>query len=474
MHILSKSTYIKGLQCEKALYMTKKHPYLRDKLSIEQRARFQRGTDVGILAQQCFPGGVNMTPNAPSLFPKKVQETMAKLADPAVNVMYEAVFQYNDTLIMVDLLVRDGDRWKAIEVKSSLRLSPTYYNDAALQYYVLHGCGVPLSDFQLMHLNGDYVKNGDIDVRALFVMVSVLDYAQEKEAWVAANVERLKKVVALPHAPLCRIGTQCHEPYTCDFLGHCWKQVPRNSFLYSTALPDEELFRLYFGGFGTNALMLKQMESESEEAHQIEALESGSYYVDYKTLFALAPDPKPRSIAYLNLLLDRPAVPELDGTRPYQEMILAFALTGDQEPNGHTLWDCFEDHARWRESIALLTERLSRYDLIVCFTPLDLASTLMRHEITQNQTFGYKVFNLYEVLNHARMFHPLMKYDFSLQHVAQAMFHDVKLFEHSRIVVEAHGTDLTSYQQAKEDLITENEVVKSIYQHFFKKMPVDN
>ena len=28
---------------------------------------------------------------------------------------------------MVDLLVRDGDRWKAIEVKSSLRLSPTYY-----------------------------------------------------------------------------------------------------------------------------------------------------------------------------------------------------------------------------------------------------------------------------------------------------------------------------------------------------------
>lgn len=37
-HILSKSTYIKGLQCEKALYLTKKHPYLRDRLSIEQRA----------------------------------------------------------------------------------------------------------------------------------------------------------------------------------------------------------------------------------------------------------------------------------------------------------------------------------------------------------------------------------------------------------------------------------------------------
>ena len=468
MHILSKSTYIKGLQCEKALYMTKKHPYLRDRLSIEQRAKFQRGTDVGILAQEYFPGGVNMAPNAPSQFPQKVQETMDNLKDPTVSVMYEAVFQYNDTLIMVDLLVRDGERWKAIEVKSSLKLSPTYYNDAALQYYVLHGCGVPLSDFQLMHLNGDFVKEGPIDVRKLFVVVSVLDYVQEKEAWVASNVERLKKVVALPHSPLARIGTQCHEPYTCDFLGHCWKQVPRNSFLFTTALPDEELFRRYFGGCGTNALMLQQVGEASEEARQIEALESGSYYIDYKTLFALAPDPKPRSIVYLNLLLDRPAVPKLDGTRPYQELILGFALSGAKEPEGHTLWDCFGDHRRWHESIALLTERLSQYDQIVCFTPLDLVSTLMRHEITQNQTFGYKVFNLYEVLQHARLFHPILKHDFSLQHVAEALFHDVKLFEHSRILVEAHEKDLTSYQQAREDLIAENEVVKSIYQHFFK------
>ena len=114
MHILSKSTYIKGLQCEKALYMTKKHPYLRDKLSIEQRAKFQRGTDVGILAHQYFPGGINMAPSSPTQFPKKVVETMQNLNNPMVNVMYEAVFQYNDTLVMVDLLVREGQQWRAI------------------------------------------------------------------------------------------------------------------------------------------------------------------------------------------------------------------------------------------------------------------------------------------------------------------------------------------------------------------------
>ena len=409
MHILSKSTYIKGLQCEKALYMTKKHPYLRDKLSIEQRARFQRGTDVGILAQQYFPGGVNMAPNSPTQFPKKVVETMQNLNNPAVNAMYEAVFQYNDTLVMVDLLVRDGEQWRAIEVKSSLKLSLTYYNDAALQYYVLHGCSVPLSDFELMYLNAGYVKNGPIDVHQLFQLVSVMDFAKAQEATIAANVERLKNVVALPHAPQVAIGPHCHEPYTCDFLGFCWKNVPKDN---------------------------------------------SDFTIDFKALFAQAPDPKPRHVAYLNLLLYSPAVPELDGTKPYQEMMLAFALTGDQEPDGHTVWDCFDDHSRWHEGLSVLEQCMAPYDLVVTFTP--------------NLQLGYKVFNLYEVLQNAKMFHPRLKDGFNLQHTAEALFHGFKLFEHSRILVEALAQDLTGYEQAKDDLLAENEAVKSIYQHFFK------
>ena len=410
MHILSKSTYIKGLQCEKALYLTKKHPYLRDKLSLEKRAKFQRGTDVGILAQQYFPGGVNMAPNSPSQFPKRVKETMENLQNPAINVMYEAVFQHNDTLVMVDILVREGDLWRAIEVKSSLKLSPTYYNDAALQYYVLHGCRVPLSDFQLMHINGDYVKQGPIDVKHLFRLVSVMDYAREQEPIIAANVERLKNVVALPHAPQVEIGSHCHEPYDCDFLGHCWKNVPK---------------------------------TEAE------------FTIDYKALFAQAPNPKPHSIAFLNPLIYMPAVPELDGTKPYQPMILAYALTGENEPNGYSFWSCLDDHCRWQECLSLLEERFKQYDLIVCFEP-------------KNPIQSSKVFNLYEVLQNSQMFHPCLKDGFNLQNTAKALFHDAKLFEHSRILVEALAHELTSYEQTKEDLLTENEMIKRIYQQFFK------
>lgn len=81
-------------------------------------------------------------------------------------------------------------------------------------------------------------------------------------------------------------------------------------------MDDETLFQNYFNGVNTNAKMLQKTAPDSLEAHQIEALETNSYYVDYKTLYALAPQPKPKSIAYLNLLLHRPAVPEMDSTDP--------------------------------------------------------------------------------------------------------------------------------------------------------------
>ena len=55
---LSKSLYIKGCQCPKALWLKKYHPELADEISAEQQALFDSGTNVGILAQQLFPDGV--------------------------------------------------------------------------------------------------------------------------------------------------------------------------------------------------------------------------------------------------------------------------------------------------------------------------------------------------------------------------------------------------------------------------------
>ena len=104
-HILSKSTFIKGYHCPKSLYLYKKRPFLRDKITDEQKAKFKRGHHVGDLAQEIFPGGIDVSPKSPSQYQKSVLRTTELIAQ-GQEIIYEATFQFEQVLVMLDLLVK--------------------------------------------------------------------------------------------------------------------------------------------------------------------------------------------------------------------------------------------------------------------------------------------------------------------------------------------------------------------------------
>ena len=466
MHILSKSTYIKGEQCPKSLYMYKKHPYLRDKLSIEQRAKFKRGTDVGVLARTHFEGGVNMTPTSPALFGKMFEQTMQNLNNPNINVMYEAIFIYNDTLIMLDILVRDGDKWRAIEVKSSLSLSETYYKDAALQYYVMNGCNVKISDMQLMYINENYIKNGDLDLNNLFVFKSVKEYAEQQLDIIDKKVNEFKNVVSLSNAPRISIGTQCFTPYKCEFLGHCWKKVENDSFLHTNALNDKELFSLYNSGIQDNRSFKKLLDPFSLETNQIDALEQNTFYVNYKKFYDLIGE-RTDSIAFLNLLFYRPAIPLLDGHKPYQEIILAFSILSNE--NNETIeWNCLDDYSKMEEGLKILTEELKRYKKVVYFSPQNINLMMQRYNIIESKDVLFKIINLKDVLKNSDFFNNKTKYDFSLKTIYEGLFPDETLFEHSRIILNATSDNELERSLVSQDMEDENKHLQKVYKSLLK------
>ena len=466
MHILSKSTYIKGEQCPKSLYMFKKHPNLRDKLSIEQRAKFKRGTDVGVLASTYFSGGINMTPSNPNLFGKMFEQTMQNLNDPNVNVMYEAIFIYNDTLIMLDILVRDGDKWRAIEVKSSLSLSETYYKDAALQYYVLNGCKVPISDMQLMYINENYIKDGDIDINNLFVFKSVKEYAEQQLDIIDKKVNEFKDIVNLSNAPRINIGIQCFTPYKCEFVGHCWKKVEKDSFLHTNAMNNNELFSLYNSGVQDNRSFKKLLDPFSLETSQVDALEQDTFYVNYKKFYDLI-GKRTESIAFLNLLFYRPAVPILDGHKPYQEIILAFSILSNE--NGETIeWNCLDDYSKMEEGLKILTEELKRYEKVVYFSAQNINLMMQRYNIIESKDVMFKIINLKDVLKNSDFFNSRTKYDFSLKTIYEGLFPEEKMFEHSRIILNATSDNELERILVGQDMEDENRYLQKTYKFLLK------
>jgi hypothetical protein len=243
-HILSKSTFIRGNQCLKSLYLNKKRPFLRDKLSPEQRAKFQRGHKLGKLARQLFPGGIDMSPGSWTQYQKKVLETAEIIRQGKHETLYEAVFQYDQLLIMLDILNYNDGAWYGYEVKSSMGISNTYLLDAAFQYYVISNSGLPLKDMFLIYVNKEYIEleEDNIDLKRLFIFESVLDRAIGMQEYIKQKVAEEKAVLMLNNSPKIEPGPHCFDPYPCDFLGHCWKNVEDKSLLEANKPVSNEHF----------------------------------------------------------------------------------------------------------------------------------------------------------------------------------------------------------------------------------------
>jgi hypothetical protein len=223
---LSKSLFIRGLQCHKALYLQKNHPEWKDEISESQETLFRVGTDVGILARELFPGGTEVPYEG---LPKQAQLDLTQsLIKEGKTTLYEATFIYDGVFVKADILHKGTDGWEIYEVKASAAVKPQHVDDVAVQYYVAAGSGLTVSRASLVCINSKYTRRGDVSVAELFKIEDKTEIVREKQAFVAEEIVKQQSMLR-GIEPAIDIGPHCDAPYRCDFKGHCWSHIPAPS-----------------------------------------------------------------------------------------------------------------------------------------------------------------------------------------------------------------------------------------------------
>ncbi len=317
---LSKSSFIRGLQCHKSLYLYKHQPELRDEISAAQQALFQSGTEVGIYAQKLFPGGVEI-PFGKGTLSKQLALTKSEI-EKGTKTLYEATFGHNNVFVKVDILHKGKRGWELYEVKSSTGEKAIYLNDVAVQYYVLKGAGLLVSKAFLVHINNKYTRKGKIELKKLFEIIDVTKRVEDKQDFIKENLVKQKKMLQ-GDVPEIDIGKYCREPYDCDFRRHCWQHIPENSIfelrrsgvnkfdLYKQGivhLKDVPLDSLnHHQGIQTNATLKKKIVVDKSKIKEfIDSLWYPLYFLDFESFDC--------------------AIPPYDGLRPYQKVPFQYSL----------------------------------------------------------------------------------------------------------------------------------------------------
>ena len=245
VYYLTKSKYLNGLQCHKRLWYEKNHPGRATATSRAQKRIFNQSNEVGKLARDHFPPGCLISTTDPRESVEQTQEAIRH----GIPYIFEASFIFNNIWVRCDILEKDSDSWKIIEVKASTKIKEEHLPDLAIQKYVLTEYGIPISGTQLMHTNRECVYP---DLSNLFVIEDVTDQVDQLMNNVPDNIETFKTILDGDVEPNVSIGRQCDKPNRCPFKEFCWRDVPERSIFTipnlranrQTELVERDIFNL--------------------------------------------------------------------------------------------------------------------------------------------------------------------------------------------------------------------------------------
>ncbi len=323
---LSKSRYCKGIQCPKMLWMDKYK--LEEAEDILPESVLANGTMVGDLAREYF-GSYELVPY------DNDKQTMLAATDDLIKKgaenIAEASFSIDGLYCAVDILHKNSDGYNIVEVKSSTHVADVYVDDMSFQYYVLKRCGVNVKKVCILYINNQYIRNGDLDLKELFVLEDYTDEARKRYAEVEENIKSIRDYVDTDTEPVCDIDTYCENPYECAYLGYCGRHIPERSVFDIRRLNTSKKYEYYHDGIISFEDIIKRQPKLSEK--QMRQVES-SYYNEPDTI------DKPRIKEFLDTLsyplyhLDfetfQQAIPQYDGLSPYCQIPFQYSLHIEQ------------------------------------------------------------------------------------------------------------------------------------------------
>ena len=199
---ITKTDFLRGMQCRKMLWLDKHRPGLRV-IPPETQARLDAGNDFGDRAMAMLSRGVP--------------------------VICEAAFSNYNNYCAADILRRTETGYDLYEVKNAPEVREQFIRDAGFQYYIISRCGVRIGRVFIV-LHG---PDGDNP----FLPVDVTREARACYPWINDHIWDLNRMQKEPKEVEAEPGEQCSHPYECWYYGYCHGLVREPEQL--CALPDE-------------------------------------------------------------------------------------------------------------------------------------------------------------------------------------------------------------------------------------------
>jgi predicted RecB family nuclease len=327
---ISKSRFLAGCQCLKRLYLQVHQPELAPAAVGAVEAIITQGHEIGILARQLFPGGIEVS--VPGGLGQAIRTTKELLANPDVPAIFEGAFEHQGVLVKTDVLQRrEKSHWRLVEVKSTTDLKDQHVDDVAIQTHVLSNSGLKLASSWLAHVNREYVFAGTtVEPRQFFIFRNLTQRVRNLQPEVVIRLRTQFSTLEETEPPNISPGPHCTKPMVCEFFYHCNQPLAKDHIGYLPRLHASAAEELQEMGIESIADIPADFKLSEMQRRACDAMQTGQpwFSSDLKTELESLKYP----IYFMDFETVNPAIPRFSGMHPYDHLPFQWSVHVQREP----------------------------------------------------------------------------------------------------------------------------------------------
>lgn len=317
---LTKSRFMSGRQCAKRLWFEVNQP-----LGVEAppSVPMLQGRVFDELVQRLEPGIIISRERG---LPAAIAETTRVMQTGGAPLIYQPAFRNGHLAVIADILRRRGARTELVEVKASTSVKSEHVPDVAFQTLVLRAAQQPVDAVFIGHVDNSFMLQRPGDYAGIKIEQEVTAEVADRLPAIAEQAFEFLALMASHQVPDIEMGAQCNSPYACPFIERCSSEQGPGPEYPLEILPRGAQRAAELRAEGYDDLRQVPAGKLGNELHRRvhAATVSGLPFLDPAAAAVLNALPYPRS--YLDFETMALVVPEVIGTRPYEQWPFQFSL----------------------------------------------------------------------------------------------------------------------------------------------------
>jgi len=198
---LSKSDYTTYLKHPAWLWIKKHAKTILPPIDPATQAIFDTGHEFEQYAEALFPGGVTLGFSDYDEYLSLPERTTQAL-DEGVLTIFQGRFEHEQLTFICDVIQVVGNKEvDLIEIKSSTSAKPEHIVDLAFQMVVLEKCGYTVRNISVVHVNNQYVRNGEINSKEITARTDVTEDVKAARDFTLTKIDEALETMALSECP---------------------------------------------------------------------------------------------------------------------------------------------------------------------------------------------------------------------------------------------------------------------------------